>query len=274
MSPSELIAPPALSVVPAVTMLALGALLVIRSRSRRHEALNRSLHEIRRPLQVLALSLPEVRPAAATGADVTRFPSRPAAITHRQFSEPVRQAISALSVLDSQINGGVATASKSRRSELIAVRLMADACVRRWLPFARLAGAEIRMVWVGADVLVRGDGTALAAAVENLIANAIEHGGPKIEVSGAAIGRKVRLVVRDSGIATRDRRRPVPVPADIEDLAAVAGHGHGLEVVRATVSEHGGKFEFDRGTVKSEAVIVLPVSPARRPGAGGVKVNW
>lgn len=192
----------------------------------------------------------------------------------RIASEPVRQAISALALLDRQINGAGRGGRGTGRSELVAVRLMADACVRRWLPFARLAGSDLRLSWTGPDVLVRGDGSALAGALENLISNAIEHGGSRIEVSGMAIGRKVRLVVTDSGTDSRSAGGPGSSIPGAEDLADVAGHGHGLEVVRETVSEHRGKFETEYGPLRSEAVIVLPVSPARRTGVNGVKVNW
>ena len=262
MSPGDLVASQFGPAVFAATLMAGWALLRVRSRSRKIQALNRSLHEIRRPLQVLAFALPEARMPAAAGP------------SGRLSSESVRQAISALSLLDRQINGAAASPSKPVRTELVAVRLMADACVRRWLPFARVAGSELRMVWTGPDVLVRGDGTALAAALENLIANAIEHGGSEIEVSGVAIGRKVRLVIADSGLASRAEGRPRQSMTGIDGMADLAGHGHGLEVVRETVSRHGGKFEADFGPTKSAAVVVLPVSPARRTGVSGVKVNW
>jgi signal transduction histidine kinase len=254
------------SAVGPAAIAAAAALLVaffgVRSRSRKIETINRCLHEIRRPLQVLALALPESGVPAAAG------------LGGRIGREPVRQAISALSSLDREINGRAVATAVSGRSELVAVRLMADACVRRWLPFARLAGAELRMVWAGPDVLVRGDGTALAAALENLIANAIEHGGSRVEVSGIAIGRKVRLVVDDSGVASRPDRLPSPAPGEIDRLAEVGGHGHGLDVVRSTVASHGGKFEAEFGPAGSRAVVVLPVSPVRRSGVSGVRVNW
>lgn len=259
MTPLELAGSPMMPAVVAAVMMALVASMRARSRSKRIEALNRSLHELRRPLQVLALGLPD---------------SRRPVIGERMISEPVRQAISALALLDRQINGAGLRPSKAGRTELVAARLMADACVRRWLPFARLAGSNLRLAWAGPDVLLRGDGPALAAALENLITNAIEHGGPEIEVSGLAIGRKVRLVVSDNGTSGSRSPRGRPVMPDMDELAGVAGHGHGLEVVRETVSAHGGRFDADFGPNGSEAVIVLPVSRARRSTGTEVKVNW
>jgi light-regulated signal transduction histidine kinase (bacteriophytochrome) len=240
-------------------MTALAASIGVRVRSRRIEALNRSLHEIRRPLQVLALGVPD---------------SRRSVIADRIASEPVRQAISALALLDHQINGTGLRPSKGSRSELVAARLMADACVRRWLPFARLAGSRLRLVWTGPDVLIRGDATALAAALENLITNAIEHGGPEIEVSGLAIGRKVRLVVTDTGDSRPGNARLDSVAPSMAGLSGMASHGHGLEVVRETVAAHGGRLDTEFGPNRSEAVIVLPVSQTRRSTGAGVKVNW
>lgn len=222
---------------------------------RRRNALNQSLHEIRRPLQALVLLSPAGRgPLPAGGPRVS-------------MAEPVLQAMSAVGDLDRELNGGPAAA---KRSETIAARLMADGCVRRWQSRAALVGGRIELSWSGPDVLLRGDGVALAAALENLIVNAIEHGGPEVSVSGCVIGRRVRIEVSDNGVDGRPAGR-LRTPAGKRGRG---NHGHGLAVAERAVSEHGGRLDtaFDSGG--SRVAIVLPRA-TRSPGSSSaVRVNW
>jgi signal transduction histidine kinase len=238
-------------------------------RARRRNAVNRALHEVRRPLQALALLA--AGPAAAGHGTGLRGPLADPA------SDPVRQAISAVSELEREINGGPRVVAP--RSEAIACRLMADACVRRWQSRARLSGASITLEWSGPDALVRGDGAALSAALENLIVNAIEHGGPTVTVTGRGIGRRVRFEIRDDGCAARaEGRRDSPA----EILARLRGrgiHGHGLVIASRTIAQHGGTLEtdFGEGGRGSLVTVVLPTAPRAGTPAGvssPVRVNW
>lgn len=180
--------------------------------------------------------------------------------------DPVKQAMRALAELDRAINGG--PASKAR-SELVAVKLMADACVRRWLPRARLAGCELGLRWSGQDVLVRGDGLALAGALENLILNAIEHGGNRIEVWGSTDGRSVTLSVVDSGhvgLPSTGARRDGRLGGE--------RHGHGLKIVEETARGHGGRLDVALDPNGSRAVLVLPLARVGSVAGRRVRVNW
>lgn len=240
---------------------------IIRQRS----AMNRALHEIRRPLQALALLVPGPPALAGHGraAGHGRMPGLTGPVAD-PVTDPVLQAISAVGQLDRELNGGPAGAV---RAEAIACRLMADACVRRWQSRARLSGANIELEWSGHDVLVRGDGVALAAALENVIVNAIEHGGPQVTVAGRAVGRRVRIEVRDNGSDSREKDHRGS-PAEI--LARLRGrstHGHGLAVASGTVLGHGGKFETEFTGTGSTVVIVLPTA-SRQSSAAPVRVNW
>ena len=159
------------------------AVLVILAH--RRSLLNRALHEARRPLQAIALSMP-AGPGRLTPA------------------LPVWQAIRALGEVDRQINGGPAD---QIRPEPIACRLMTEACVRRWQSRARMGGAGIEFRWTGPEALVQGDPASLSAAVENVILNAIEHGGPRIVVRALVIGQRLRIEVSDDGRRARKRDR-------------------------------------------------------------------
>lgn len=234
-----------LGFIPLVT-----ALLAIGAREawnvRRRNLVNRALHEARRPLQTIALSLP-AGPGRLTPA------------------LPVWQAIRALGEVDRQINGG---AADELRPEPIACRLMIEACVRRWQSRARMVGSGIELRWTGPEAIVTGDPGMLSAAIENLIVNAIEHGGPRIVVRVLVVGRRARIEVGDDGRIRRPDGRG-RTPAEV--LALLRGRkrrGHGLTIVRDAAREHGGSFDLSTDEEGSIATLVLPcvsaiASPAR-----------
>lgn len=231
---------------PPGLLLLLALVLAVAGRELRlmrlRDSLNRALHELRRPLQVLALDSPGMS---------------------------VRQAIRAVGRLDHALNGSPAPHAVT---EELGCRMMVDACVRRWSSRAHLAGADIQLGWIGPEVLIQGDGPALAAAFENLILNAIEHGGPEIRVEAASLGRWVRVVITDSGRASRPSGREGS-PAEMIARQRSESHGHGLEIVRQTIVQHGGKLEVDLSETGSTVAVALPCVRSRQAG-GAVRVNW
>lgn len=99
---------------------------------------------------------------------------------------------------------------------------------------------------VGLDhALVRGDESALARAVENLVENALTHGpaGGRVTISLARDDGRALLTVRDEG--------PGPDPDDRDRLferfwrgrgaSGRPGSGLGLSIVSAIVDRHGGR---------------------------------
>jgi signal transduction histidine kinase len=213
--------------------------------SRRRTALNRALHEIRRPLQALALAVP--RQATVGGLN----------------AGPVWQAISAVGELDRELNG---SGEGEVERETIAVRVMADACVRRARPIAELAGSRIEMRWAGTDALVRGDATSLSGALDNLLLNAVEHGGGRITLNATVVMGHVRLEVIDSGVRPRSgsvarQGRSVRRPG--------VRHGHGLSIAERAAAAHGGRLDTDFSLIGSTVTLVLPVEcPGREPVVG------
>lgn len=224
---------------------------------RRRHALNRSLHEIRRPLQALALLSPPGEGPVPAGL--------------RPVAEPVLQVISAVSDLDHELNGGP---RPGRRSETVAARLMADSCVRRWQSRAALSGTTIELRWAGPDGLLSGDGVALASALENLILNAIEHGGPRITVTGRSVGKRIRIEVLDDGISARPPDSPSRPAQTVAAMRGTGRHGHGLEVAGRTAADHGGKLETRFARDGSLAALILPRSSRPTARSLPVRVNW
>lgn len=202
---------------------------------RRRTALNEALHELRRPLQALVLSL---GPAEARGADLSR------------------QTALALERLDHQINGGAA----ADRCEPISVRGQLEAAVRRWQGRAALAGATLRLREECAEVTVSGDRGAISRALDNLIVNALEHGGPRVLVGAELAAPAVRLVVADWGRRGSPQGRQRSLRRALASLSGRRRRGHGLRVVRRVAVAHGGEFRLRRLKAGAEATIELPLA--------------
>jgi len=202
---------------------------------RRRSSLNEALHELRRPLQAVALaSGPR---SVAGGRD-----------------DPIELAAAALARLDREINGGETVPARGS----LDARSLAQAAVGRWRARADLAGASLELRWNAGAATVEGDRVALSQALDNLIVNAIEHGGPTIVLAARRRAGRLRIVIVDSGIA----RRPPPrrTSARVLAFAGRGRRGHGLAVVRRVASDHGGRFAFSRSKAGALAAIELPLA--------------
>jgi signal transduction histidine kinase len=189
-----------------------GGISVLRE-GRRRTALNRAMHELRRPLQVIALA----SPASPEGASA--------------FESSLWLAAAAVDRLDREINGG----TLPTRCGVVHLRPLVETAVARWQPLASLGRRAIKLECEGDDPELLGDRIEIAQAVDNLISNAVVHGDGDISVQVRASGAAVRLVVlnrkRSEGPGRRVRR-----------LHGRARHGHGLRIVRGAASRAGGTF--------------------------------
>jgi signal transduction histidine kinase len=205
---------------------------------RRRSALNEALHELRRPLQAVALAVGP-GPGSSAGAD-----------------GPIELATAALERLDREINGGpLAPASGT-----IDAAALASAAVARWQARVSLAEASLELRWNAGRVLIKGDRGALGQALDNLIVNAIEHGGPTIVVAGRLHQGNLRIAVVDSGRAARPRSRRHSPARVIAHLSGRHHHGHGLVVVRRVAADHAGRFALRHAERGSLAVLELPLA--------------
>jgi signal transduction histidine kinase len=207
---------------------------------RRRSSLNEALHELRRPLQAVALaSGPRLASAAADRED------------------PIELAAAALDRLDREINGGDAAAPALGPVD---AHSLVQAAVGRWQARAHLAEGSLELRWNAGAAAVDGDRIALSQALDNLIVNAIEHGGPTIVVAVRRRAGKLRIAVVDSGTSRRPRSRRGRPAGVVARFAGRSRHGHGLAVVRRVALAHGGRFAFSRAATGSLAVIELPLA--------------
>jgi two-component system sensor histidine kinase MtrB len=222
-----------LSGLPFALSLAATGTATALAAGRRRGALNEALHELRRPMQALALALP---------AEAAEAPA---------VDSSLLLAVAAMDRLECEINGGTVAAVAAP----VPLRRLAEVAATRWRHGAAAAGASIEVDWAAGEAIVRGDAVRLAQALDNLIINGIEHGRGNLIVRGRRSGRFVTVAVRDRGEAPgrsqgRGRGRR---------LGSIGRRrGHGLRVVRRTAAEHGGRFDLVRSERATEAVLELP----------------
>jgi signal transduction histidine kinase len=210
---------------------------------RRRSALNEAMHELRRPLQALALCAPAASSGEAGGVESS-----------------LQMAAAALERLDREINGEAVAAV---RVPLSAGPLL-EAAVLRWRGRAAQRGGSLRLHGEAVALTVNADRREISQALDNLIVNALEHGGPDVVVAAAPAPGALRLSVTDSGAAASHKARP---HLSTEFLARLTGRrrrGHGLRVVRRVAETHGGSFRLRRSEAGTEAVLDLPLGVGDR----------
>lgn len=211
----------------AVLLCGCGALAGIAcglslGRRRQRRSLNEALHELRRPLQALAL---------AGGGEAREW---------------LPQAGAALAELDRRINlrRGIRA---HRRVGSVELLRSAD---RRWRPIA-----AVQIEIPGEDAALEIDPVAVGSALDNLIANAVEHGDGPVRVSPALDGSTIALQVLNDGAQVAAPR----CAAELDPR-----RGHGLRIAERIAREQAGSLlcgETDDGVVC--AALQLPLAARR-----------
>jgi signal transduction histidine kinase len=219
----------------AASLAMAGGITTLRER-RRRTALNEAVHELRRPLQVLSLSLSTEAGSA------------------ERVGSSLRMTAAALERLEREINGEVL----ERAPAPFPLRPLIEAAAARWRVRGELGGGSLGLRWVAGDPWVLGDEVEVAQAVDNMISNAIEHGGGEVGIEAREDQGDFHLAVIDSGVGgdSKGRRRGTDLRARISGRRR---HGHGLRVVERVAGSHSGCFELRRGPSGAEARLQLPL---------------
>ena len=195
-------------------------------------ALNRALHELRRPLQALVLLEERLRPAR--GGTARRQPARSAGAG--------RRAPSGTSM------GRSTAASWAARADRVLLPRGRARLPRALAPGGGPRGG-IRVYWDAGPAPVEGDPRRMAQALDNLISNALEHGGPPVVVTGARVAGSYQD-------HDRERRRDRPRTPGRGDPR----RGHGTEIVSEVASAHRGRFALCQTGGGCVAALELPLA--------------
>ncbi len=219
----------------AASFAVVGGITTLRE-GRRRASLNEAMHELRRPLQVLALALP---------SDSRRG---------EVCESSLQIATAALERLDREINGRPV----AQAAQAVALKPVVEAVVGRWKLPAMLRGRRLRLFWDVTDLRLFSDEIGLAQALDNLISNALEHGAGEVTLAVRESKGTLCFVVCDEG--GRGGASTVRRLGGLWDrISGRRCHGHGLRVVARTARSHGGSFELRRSAERTEARLELPL---------------
>ncbi|HET9152839.1 MAG TPA: ATP-binding protein [Solirubrobacterales bacterium] len=224
--------------LPVAASFALAGGITSFREGRRRAALNEAMHELRRPLQILTLALPD----------------RPYEVARVESS--LELATVALERLDREINGGTLEKNVTELS----VDELVDEAVQRWKIPAADSGSILRREWNGPETFVQGDRFELAQALDNLLSNAIEHGAGEVRIGWRREGDQVCISITngDPRMLAKAGRR--------QRRGSRCRRGHGLRVVERVAGGHGGIFSLRPVRSGVQASLRLPLG--RRVGAG------
>jgi signal transduction histidine kinase len=163
---------------------------------------------------------------------------------------------------------GALPARSVQRPELVDLREVADRVVRGWNASLPEGARPVALDWHAGTAIVQGYAMRLTQALDNLVANAIEHGRGPVTVVGRMAGSCVSVCVLDRGAGLM---RPID---DLRPRSWQARRGHGLVVARHAVELHGGSLRPVRGPFGSGIEVRLPAgagpTPVRTSGRPGV----
>jgi two-component system OmpR family sensor kinase len=223
-----------------------GALLARLSGLRGREQVARAAHELRGPITAARLGLAlGVRRGALAGAPL------------RAVELELERASLALEDLAACGGAGV----PPQVAEVDIAALLGN-CAEAWRPAALARGGDVHLRCSPGPAFVDGDRLRLAQALDNLIANGIEHGGGTVEVFGRLDAGSVRVEVRDRGPG---------MPAPVAELARHArrgrgSRGRGLAIAASIAREHGGRLGAAPSEQGARLLIELPRRWAARHG--------
>jgi signal transduction histidine kinase len=182
----------------------------------------------------LAVLVHEVRsPVAALHAIATTLAEPP--VEGRSRRELVRLVIAACRAIERTVLD--ASLTSIRREEVDPGGLVREAASA-----AAVAGARVEARVAPGLPPISGDGVRLRQALDNLVSNAVVHGGPDtvIVVEASASRHEVRLSVADHGVGIPVGERERILEAGVRLDPTRPGSGLGLAIVRAIAEAHGG----------------------------------
>jgi len=198
------------------------------------------VHELRGVLTALRLGVALIERSAAGAAD--RLGGLRAQLERAQL---------AVTELDSFRLGSLERDAPGTRLDL--GRLVLERA-GAWSQLAPAYGALLEARWEAGSAIVLGRRESLGRAIDNLIANALEHAGGRVSIEGERCGDEVRVVIADRGPGLR---RPL---AKLNQQSSNVQRGHGLAIALDAIEAHGGRLVARRGLPRSAMLMYLPLA--------------
>jgi heavy metal sensor kinase len=156
------------------------------------------------------------------------------------------------------------------RREPVNLRSVVEECIEQLQPLAKDRKVSLSAQLEPAEVI--GDGLRLGQVVSNLLSNAVQYNwtGGEVLVHLHALGREVRLSVKDTGCGIPEADRPHLFErfyrVDKARSRASGGSGLGLAICQSIVETHGGMIGFETELGKGSTFWVRLPCHAQRSG--------
>ena len=183
-------------------------------------------HELRGPVAALAL-------AAEASA---RRPGRTAAAAVEAQLERAKLGLADL-----------AAARSGRRSPPLVARVPVRQVAERVA-----AAGNVEVDWRAGPARVDADPARISQALGNLVSNALEHGGGRVELRGVRDADRVRIELSDSG----------PGFGAAPEPDWHTGRGRGLAIAARAVEEAGGQLRIASSEDGATVAVELPLADA------------
>jgi signal transduction histidine kinase len=149
----------------------------------------------------------------------------------------------------------------ARREDFDLARTAAEALARKGVdPNALVAPAR--------PALARGDPLLTRRILDNLLDNALRHGGTAVEVRVECGADAISVSVTDDGPGPSAAVRARLFERFNREAGDAEGHGLGLSIARALASAQGGALRFDASAPRTRFVVELPSAEAPAVRAG------
>lgn len=154
----------------------------------------------------------------------------------------------------------VARDGKSESHDQLDLGAVVHRSTRAWAQLASSFGGRLDARWNAGAVRVFGCEGRLSQALDNLIGNALEHGGGRVVVHGERHADVVRITIVDEG------RGLTCEPSELPESSPGSARGHGLAIARDVIERHGGTLSGGRSGDRPALVVELPARFALRSG--------
>jgi signal transduction histidine kinase len=130
-------------------------------------------------------------------------------------------------------------------------------------------GADRRIAVRAAPAQALGDPLLTGRVLDNLLDNALRHGGQAVEIGVEAAPGVVRITVTDDGPGIAPGARARIFERFGRDGAAGTGFGLGLAIARGLAEAQGGRLWLDEASSRTRFVLELAAGSDAGAPAGG-----